>query len=78
MENHIILTTVLQHTTLPFIAPRPCNSLLPHLCPPPTMPNFSLLSTPGQHKATPAAEAASRTGWVQPSLPCLPFPKSGF
>lgn len=75
MENHIILTTVLQHTILLFTAPRRCNSLLPH---PQCLSNFSLLSTPGKHKATPAAEAAPRTGWVQPLLPCLPTPKSGF
>lgn len=33
MENHIVLTTVLQHTILLFTAPRWYNSLLPYLCP---------------------------------------------
>lgn len=51
MENHTVLTTVLQHTILLFTAPRWCNCSHTSVPYPQCLPSFSLLSLPGKHKA---------------------------
>lgn len=61
MENHIILTTVLQHTILLFTAPRRCNSLLPYRRSPTHNASLTSLYSPRQ-KAQPPRQQRQPLG----------------